>query len=211
MLPALIIFDCDGTLVDSEVLGNEVLVAVVGEHGLELSAEEALQVFRGGKMAECVAELERRLGLPLPDSFVPELRRRTAEVFKTSLQAVPGALDLVRAVTGAKCVASSGPRAKIELSLAVTGLLPHFGDHIFSSYEVGIWKPAPGLFLHAARAMGFVPEDCAVVEDSMPGFEAGLAAGMRVFAFQPHGREKDLPEGVVVVEHLAQLHQLLAG
>ncbi len=211
MRPELIIFDCDGTLVDSEVLGNRVLVEVVAEHGLELSVAEALQAFRGGKMADCVVELERRLGRALPDDFVAEVRRRTSDAFKRSLEPVPGALDLVRALRGAKCVASSGPRAKIELSLSLTGLLPHFQGQIFSSYEVGTWKPDPGLFLHAARTMGVPPERCAVVEDSLPGVGAGLAAGMKVFAFQPHGRDADLPEGVVVVEHLRELQHLLAG
>jgi HAD superfamily hydrolase (TIGR01509 family) len=185
------------------------LVETVAEHGFHLTLDEALQTFRGGKMADCVAELERRLGRILPDDFVPEVRRRTADAFVHSLKEVPGALSLVRTLAGAKWVVSNGPRAKIELSLSVAGLLPYFHDHIFSAYEVGVWKPDPGLFLHAARTMGFAPEDCIVVEDSMSGFCAGLAAGMKVVAFQPDGCAADLPENVVLIKHLAELQQQL--
>jgi HAD superfamily hydrolase (TIGR01509 family) len=210
MPPGLVIFDCDGTLVDSELLGNTVLVEVVAEYGLELTVADALTAFRGGKMAETVAELERRLGRGLPDDFVAQVRRRTAEAFERSLQPVAGALELVASLSGAKCVASSGPRAKIELSLSLTGLLPHFHQRIFSSYEVGVWKPDPGLFLHAARTLGYAPGECAVVEDSMPGIRAGLAAGMKVFAYQPQPPDEPVPPDVVVVKHLADLRPHLA-
>ena len=210
MSPKLLLFDCDGVLVDSETLGNKILVAAVAEYGLYLTLEEALQTFRGGKMAECIAVLEERLGRTLPEDFVPGVRRRTDDAFRSALEAAPGALDLVRTLTGAKCVVSNGPRAKIELRLSVTGLLPYFQNHIFSAYEVGVWKPDPGLFLHAAQVMGVAPEHCAVVEDSMSGIRAGLAAGMKVFALQQHENEVNLPEEVVVIKSLAELPSLLA-
>ena len=205
----LTIFDCDGTLVDSEVLANEVLVEVVAEHGLSLTVPEALAIFRGCKMADCVAQLEARLGRRLPQDFVRILRARTAAAFRNRLRPVAGALDLVRAMTGPICVASSGPMGKIRLSLSLTGLLPFFEGRIFSSYEIQSWKPDPGLFLHAAHRMGAEPRDCVVVEDSLPGIHAGLAAGMRVFAFQPHGDEAELPSDVVVVKRLSELPRLL--
>lgn len=210
MRPGLIIFDCDGTLVDSELIANQVLVDVVAEHGLQLTLTEALIAFKGGKMAESVTEIERRLGRALPEHFVPEIRRRTAQAFESSLLPVPGAIELVETLTTAKCVASAGPREKIELTLSVTGLLPHFREHIFSSYEVGSWKPHPGLFLHAAEVMGFLPGDCVVVEDSLPGIRAGVAAGMRVFALQPHGDETEMPEEVVVIRELGELRSHLS-
>jgi beta-phosphoglucomutase-like phosphatase (HAD superfamily) len=128
MRPGLVIFDCDGTLVDSEVLGNQVMVELAIEHGLQLTLEDAMEHFKGVKMAEAVAEIERRLGRALPEDFVPRIRQRTAEAFEASLLEVPGAKDLVSSVTTAKCVASAGPRAKIELGLSVTGLLPYFKD-----------------------------------------------------------------------------------
>jgi len=211
MHPGLIIFDCDGTLVDSETLANQLWVDIAADHGVTLSLEEALQRFKGGTMADCIAELERRIGRTLPEDFGIEIRRRRLDDLKKSVKPIPGAVELVRAVTSAKCIASNSTRAELELSLTVTGLLPYFGGQVFSAYEVGTWKPDPGLFLHAAQVMGFASETCVVVEDSVPGVRAGLAAGMKVFAFQPHGREAGLPEGAVVVESLGELQGLLSA
>jgi len=207
-----IIFDCDGTLVDSEVLANEVLVEAVAEHGLVLTLAEAISTFRGGKMADCIAHLEARLGTRLPDGFVPELRSRTADAFRTRLRAIAGALELVqwlRERSWRMCVASSGPAEKIKLSLSLTGLWPFFEGRVFSSYEVGAWKPDPGLFLYAAQAMGVAPDECAVVEASLPGIRAGLAAGMKVFAFQPHTVEPGFPGEVTVLTELRELRKFL--
>jgi len=200
-----VIFDCDGTLVDSEVLSSEALVEAAAEHGVLLSLGDAVRSFRGCKMADCVAELEARLGRPLPADFVPSLRARTAEVFRSRLRAVDGAVELVRSLRQQACVASSGPMDKIELSLSLTGLLPYFTGRIFSSYDVGSWKPEPELFLHAARVMDVRPADCAVVEDSLPGIRAGLAAGMTVFAFQPHETDPAIPDQVTIVKSLMDL------
>ena len=119
-----------------------------------------------------------------------------------------GALELLRWLSERSwtiCVASSGPPEKIELSLSLTGLLSFFDERIFSSYQVGVWKPDPGLFLHAARALAVDPAECAVVEDSLPGLAAGLAAGMKVFAFQPFPPAPDLPSGVTVLRSLLEL------
>jgi HAD superfamily hydrolase (TIGR01509 family) len=204
-----IIFDCDGTLVDSEVLGNEVLVETVADQGLAISLQEAIDLFRGRKLAECVAEIELRLGRSLPQDFIAQLRSRMADAFRLRLRPVDGALELVRSLRRPFCVASSGPREKIELSLSVTGLLPFFRNAIFSSYEVGTWKPDPGLFLHAASAMGVEAANCIVVEDSLPGIQAGVAAGMQVFAFQPHAAGLRIPRNVVVIRHLSELRSEL--
>ena len=209
MRPGLVIFDCDGTLVDSEILVGQVLAEMAIEQGLDLSLEEAISAFKGVKMAESVLELERRLGRALPEEFVPNLRQRSSDIFETSLREISGARELVSNVSTAKCVASAGPRAKIELTLTVTGLLPFFGEHIFSSYEVGIWKPDPGFFLHVAEKMGFLPEECIVVEDSRPGILGGVAAGMRVFAYQPEPPDFEIPEGVTVIRELSELRPLL--
>jgi HAD superfamily hydrolase (TIGR01509 family) len=164
-------------------------------------------------MAECVAELEARLGRQLPATFVRDLRSRTADEFRRRLRPVEGAVELVQWVATLPisiCVASSGPREKVELSLSLTGLLPFFEGRIFSSYEVGAWKPDPGLFLHAAEAMGVAPGDCAVVEDSVPGLRAGLAAGMTVFAFQPHGVDPNTPPETMPLLKLVDLRDRLA-
>jgi len=204
-----IIFDSDGTLVDSERLGNEVLVEHVAPYGLHLTVDDALARFRGIKMTEAIAQLESLLGRSLPDAFVPELRARMAEIFTARLRPVEGAVELVRSLTMPFCVASSGPREKIELSLSLTGLLPYFTGRIFSSYEVGAWKPSPGLFLHAARVLDASPERCLVVEDSLPGVQAGQAAGMRVVALQTGTRDDRIPPEIPIISSLRELRALL--
>jgi HAD superfamily hydrolase (TIGR01509 family) len=207
-----IIFDCDGTLVDSEVLGHEILVEVLAEHGVVVPLTDTLVArFRGRKLHDCLAEIQADLERKLPEEqFIRRFRQRMAEVFPARLRPIDGALDLVRSLRRPFCVASSGPREKIEMSLSLTGLLPFFERQIFSSYEVGVWKPDPGLFLHAARTLGVHPSNCAVIEDSNPGIQAGLAAGMTVFAFQPHSVDLNPPEAVTVVRHLSELAPLLA-
>lgn len=206
-----VIFDCDGTLVDSEVLGHEVLLEVLAEYGVVLPLTNALmERFRGRKLHDCLAELQADLEHKLPEEpFIRRFRQHMAEVFPLRLQPIDGALDLVRSLRQPFCVASSGPREKIEMSLSLTGLLPFFERQIFSSYEVGVWKPDPGLFLHAAKTLGVNPSNCAVIEDSIPGIQAGLAAGMTVFAFQPPGIDLNTPKNVSVVQHLSELKPLL--
>jgi HAD superfamily hydrolase (TIGR01509 family) len=205
-----IIFDCDGTLVDSERLVNEVVVEFAALFGINLSVDEALARFRGAKMADCVSHLESLGGRALPSSFVTDLRARMARVISTRLKPVDGAIDLVRSLSTPFCVASGGPREKIELSLSVTGLLPYFEGRIFSSYEVGSWKPAPGLFIHAAQSLGARPAHCAVVEDSSPGIQAGIAAGMTVFALVDGSSPSQIPASAHAVTGLRELVALLS-
>jgi HAD superfamily hydrolase (TIGR01509 family) len=202
----LVIFDCDGTLVDSETVATDVLVAYLAELGTQLSAEVALARFKGGRMADCVIELEQMRGQPLPADFTKVLRERIALVLYQRLQPIEGALELVKSLKVPFCMASNGPLKQIELSLGVTGLLSYFEGRIFSAYEVGSWKPAPDLFLHAAAQMGVEPSRCAVVEDSLPGVQAGVAAGMQVFALQPEQVEAKLPKQAKVISRLAELH-----
>ena len=200
-----IIFDCDGTLVDSETLGNEMLVELAREHGVQIAMDEALLRFRGEKMGNSVAYLESLLGERLPPDFVPTLRARSAVAYRRRLCAIDGALELVRSLTLPMCVASSGPLEKMQLTLSITGLLPFFEGRLFSSYEIGSWKPDPALFLHAAHSLGVNPASCAVVEDSLPGVEAGIAAGMQVFALHTPGAFTELPPGVTPIGHLSEL------
>ena len=205
MIPELVIFDCDGTLVDSEELGTSVLLEMAGELGLHLPLRETNLLFRGWQLDRCVAQIETWLGRKLPDDFVAQVRLRTRSTFEAKLQPIPGAVELVQALRLPMCVASSGPREKIELSLSLTGLLPYFKDRIFSGYELGSWKPDPGLFLHAARTLGVEPARCAVVEDSLVGVQAGVAAGMEVFAYQPEQVEPKIPQGVRILRRLDEL------
>jgi HAD superfamily hydrolase (TIGR01509 family) len=205
-----IIFDCDGTLVDSELLANQVLVRCVAELGLTLPLAEAVAQFTGGKMTDCIAAIEQRLGSAVPTDFVPMVRRRTAAAFRAQSQPIAGVEAVLQGLQIPYCVASSGPREKIELSLHVTGLLPYFQGRIFSAYEVGSWKPAPGLFLHAAHALGVSPSRCAVVEGSVLGVQAGRAAGMTVFGYAPSGNEASLAAvGAQPFRHMTALLPLL--
>lgn len=204
-----VIFDCDGTLVDSEGLACQAIVDHAAAFGVRLTLTDAVARFTGGRMADVVAYLEKLRGAPLPADFTAEVRERMAAAFVANLRPIDGALDLVRSLTLPHCVASSGPREKIELSLSITGLLPYFEGRIFSAYEVGSWKPDPALFLHAARALGADARRCAVVEDSGHGIEAGLAAGMTVFALVDGTARPDLPRGVQPIGNLRELIPLL--
>lgn len=200
-----ILFDCDGTLVDSEPLFNEVLSKYLAELGFRLSPEEALLLFRGTRFDDCVAQLNTMFDRGLPANFVAECRGRSHEAFRQRLQPIEGAVELLDSLAIDKCVASNGPREKIVTALSTTGLLPYFEDRIFSAYEVGAWKPQPGLFLCAAEAMRILPRHCLVVEDSMPGVKAGLAAGMQVVALGVEPTPELEAAGVNFISRLSQL------
>jgi HAD superfamily hydrolase (TIGR01509 family) len=199
-----LIFDCDGTLVDSEGIGIQVLAELAAEHGAAFDAEARFEQLRGLKMAECVVRIEAASGVRLPADFVPKVRLRMAAALRQRLKPMDGIHELLSSLRIPFSVASSAPRDKIELSLSLTGLLPFFAGRIFSSYELGSWKPDPGLFLHVARAMNVAPEACGVVEDSRPGILAGVAAGMRVFALNA----QDAPYPGGQVHFVPNHHQL---
>lgn len=206
----LIIFDCDGVLVDSEPLSAAVACEMVAELGLQMEVEDVLKRFNGRKVTDWVAEIETALGRPIAKSFIPEFRRRAAEKFRSSLLPVPGIRGVLEGLSKPYCLASSGPLSKIHLTLTLTGLLNFFEGKIFSGYEVGVWKPDPDLFLHAADAFGTSPRDCVVIEDSQAGIQAGLAAGMTVFHYNP--MVKNLPVkhgGVLTFSSMDQLPALL--
>ena len=136
--------------------------------------------------------MQAQVGKPISDAFVPEFRARTAEVFRKELRAVDGIAEVLNELRIPYCVASSDPIEKMRVSLGCTGLLSRFEGRMFSSYELGSWKPAPDLFLHAAQSMGVEPDRVAVVEDSPLGVRAGVAAGMTVFGFAPADRAAEL-------------------
>jgi HAD superfamily hydrolase (TIGR01509 family) len=203
--PAAVIFDCDGTLVDSERLGNTVLVELLGEHGVGLTVDDSLRRFRGRRFADTLAEIERDFGVHLADGFAVELRQRVALAFSTRLQPIDGAAGMLQALRLPRAVASNGPPHQLELSLRVTGLIDHFGAHIYSAYEVGSWKPDPGLFLHAARRLGVRPASCLVVEDSAAGIAAARAAGIEVVAYCAPGHRIEIEPAVPTISHLSEL------
>ncbi len=209
-IPKLVIFDCDGVLVDSEPISNTVLAEKLTEVGLPTSPAEALLEYKGRIMADVVARAEALLGGRLPAGFVEAFEADRIEAFRRSLEPVPGAFDTVRAISAAGvcvCVASQGKLEKTELTLSLTGLRPLFGpDALFSAYSVARGKPHPDLFLHAARTMGASPGASVVTEDTTIGVRAAVAAGMRVLGFAADGDAAALREaGAEVIHSLAQL------
>lgn len=178
-----VIFDSDGTLVDSERIAAGLLWEMLAERDIQLPQEEVLQRFRGVQFAVFTQRLAEAYPWLEPESFMRAFRQDSLTLFARSMRPMPGAEAFVSELHLPKCVASNGPRAKIETCLGTAGLLPHFGEHIVSAYEVKAWKPAPGLILAAAQVLGLPPEDCLLVDDSHAGVEAGLAAGSWVAGF----------------------------
>ena len=178
-----VIFDCDGVLVDSEPISNRVLAAMLTEAGLPLTPEESMAAFLGRAWSSNAEIIEARLGRPLAADFRPRYLTAMLAAFELELEPVPGIEAALDAIDNPSCVASSGPHEKMRMTLAHTGLLERFEGRMFSATEVAHGKPAPDLFLHAARQMGWAPADCVVVEDSAAGVEAAVAAGMRVLGY----------------------------
>jgi HAD superfamily hydrolase (TIGR01509 family) len=205
-----IIFDSDGVLVDSETLSARVFQEMALELGFQLDFERAMEQFVGTSMKESIQFIEESIPGPIPDNFEQEFRRRTYEVFKRDLKAVPGIHEVVKKLQVPFCVASSGPAEKVRLNLGLTGLLEFFEDRIFSSYDIGKWKPDPGIFVHAASAMGFSPEECLVIEDSANGITAAINGGFMVFALAKENRKEHFQQlGAVTFSNMKELEKLL--
>jgi HAD superfamily hydrolase (TIGR01509 family) len=184
---ALTIFDCDGVLVDSEPAANRVMVEMLGDLGFTIGLADCMARFVGKSMKTVQAEVMAEAGAIFPPGWPEVIRARTIETFQRErIEAIPGIHDVVLAhrVAGRPyCVASSGRIQKMQATLGSSGLLAMFDDVLFSATMVEHSKPAPDLFLHAAEVMGHAPEHCVVVEDSLPGVQAAVAAGMRVCAY----------------------------
>lgn len=203
-----VIFDCDGTLVDSEVISMQVLQQLCLEHGLRLSMEEAMESFAGNELAVVLQLLEDKLKGPLPTDFLDTFRTKQLAELAVSLKVIHGAHDLVQSLTVPSCVASNAPLSKVNLCLQITTLDQFFkSDRIFSAYTIEKWKPAPDLFLMAAKELSVPPQNCMVVEDSLFGVQAGVAAGMQVVALDRHSRLGQLPAGVTRVKCLTEIGQ----
>ena len=182
----LVIFDCDGVLVDSEPIANRVLARMLEELGLELTQAQIFDNFVGYSIPHCLQVIERLLGRPPPENFRLELQARTFAAFRAELHAMQGIAEALDALEQQYCVASSGDHEKMRTTLGITGLLPRFEGRLFSVTEVANGKPAPDVYLHAAARCGADPRRCIVVEDTPPGVKAGAAAGMTVFGFCAH-------------------------
>jgi HAD superfamily hydrolase (TIGR01509 family) len=183
----LIIFDCDGVLVDSEPLANQVLAAFLSELGLPHTTEECSANYVGMSIPSLIAKVEHETGKTLPKDFHDELWRRDQIAFADRLQPIRGIAETLEQLNGPRCVASSSAPVRIMNSLTTTGLIGFFEPYLYSATQVANGKPAPDLFLFAAAEMGVAPNDCVVIEDSVPGVQAGKAAGMRVLGFSGGG------------------------
>ena len=188
----LIIFDCDGVLVDSEPLAFRVLLEGLAAAGHPMEPAKAYELFLGRSLANLKTVLRRELGVELSAEQLEEMRERLFEVYRRELKPIPGIVQTLGRLTIPSCVASSSLPDRIRLSLEVTGLLGRFDPHLFSASMVAKGKPEPDLFLHAAGQMGVAPEACLVIEDSAPGIEAARRAGMTVFAFTGGGHAAGL-------------------
>ena len=185
-LPELVIFDCDGVLVDSEPIANRLLADAITRLGYAISVAETRSSMVGLSMPRIIEMITKLTGRPVPVDWRENLQAETYAAFRQSLCAVPGveaAIIRIRAAGVKLCVASSGSPDKMQLTLGLTGLRPYFGDDLFSSTMVARGKPHPDLFLHAAAGMGVSPDRAVVIEDSVPGVIGARAAGMRVLAY----------------------------
>ncbi|MCD0470562.1 HAD family phosphatase [Flavobacterium sp. JAS] len=201
-----IIFDCDGVLVDTERIGNTILLSMAAEHGFEMKIEEAYSSFNGRNLKECFLHIENAICNKLPDDFENEYRQRSFEAFKTQVTPMEGIVEFLNKLEMPYCVASSGPVDKIRLNLEVAGLLDKFENKIFSSYQISSWKPDPGIFLHAAKEMGFEVKDCIVIEDSKAGVIAAIKGGFKVYGLANGYNNEDLrKEGAILFDSYQEL------
>ena len=181
--PALAIFDCDGVLVDSELIALACTRSAFRDLGIELSATEVSDLFLGMSAQSMPAIAERALGAPLPEGFQERLARDTLLAFERELRGMEGIAEALSGLGAKVCVASSSSPERLQASLRIVGYARLFSPNIFSAAEVRRGKPEPDLFLHAASRMGVAPESCLVIEDSAPGVTAARRAGMVVFGF----------------------------
>lgn len=179
----LLIFDCDGVLVDSEVISAQVLAEVLLEAGVSIPVDHVYRDFLGRSMDSVRAIIRREHGFTMGEREQNSIRARMQNRLRRELRPIPGIAKAIGKLPLARCVASSSRPERIRLSLEMTGLFELFTPNIFSATMVDAGKPAPDLFLHAAKSMGFAPSACVVVEDSPAGVEAAKRAGMRVYAF----------------------------
>jgi HAD superfamily hydrolase (TIGR01509 family) len=210
----LVIFDCDGVLVDSEAISNGVLARLLSEEGLPTTLAQARRDYQGLLLDEVVRCAEAKLGRSLPAGWLERYERERTQAFREELRAVPGAAATVARIHAAAiavCVASQGKLEKTRLSLELTGLRPLFGEQaLFSAHSVPRGKPHPDLFLHAARTMGAEPAACVVVEDTPSGVTAAVAAGMRVLGYAADSDEQALrAAGAEIVHSLDEAPALL--
>lgn len=208
----LIIFDCDGVLVDSEHITINVLTTLLNEMGIVVTADEIYGRFHGRSSTQWLAQIAEILGEPLPETFFPTLRQRAAVALWEQVTPIDGIVETLDTIQTPVCVASSGDPDKMALTLGRTGLLPRFGEKVYSVRDVQRPKPFPDIYLHAARENGVRPSQCAVIEDSPTGVLAAVTAGMFVFGYCADTPQQQLQHAgaQVLFADMRQLPLLLA-
>jgi HAD superfamily hydrolase (TIGR01509 family) len=213
----LVIFDCDGVLIESERLAVELDLAMLAEVGWQMSREEVIERFMGRSYENMLAQIAQFLGHPVPPEWIERWDRSYRELLAAELEPVDGIVDALRALHAAgyrSCVASSSSHPTLQANLSTAKLLEHLPGPIFSASEVPNGKPAPDLFLHAAATMGVAPAHCVVVEDSRYGVQAARAAAMAVLAYaggQMTPLEALAGPGTTIFHHMSELPGLVAG
>ncbi|EAO0873644.1 6-phosphogluconate phosphatase [Salmonella enterica] len=205
-----VFFDCDGTLVDSEVICSRAYVAMFRQFGITLELTEVFRRFKGIKLYEIIDTISKEHGVALAKAELELVyRAEVARLFDSELEAIAGANTLLKSIKTPMCVVSNGPVSKMQHSLGKVGMLHHFPDLLFSGYDIQRWKPDPALMFHAANAMNVNVEQCILVDDSRAGAQSGIAAGMEVFYFcaDPHNKPIVHPK-VTTFTDLAQLQGL---
>ncbi|MCP4975423.1 MAG: HAD family hydrolase [Maribacter sp.] len=206
-----VIFDCDGVLVDSEAISAQVLVEMTKELELSINLDQAIDEFSGKSFHGIISYIEKRIEGDLPENFESCFREKTFALFKSELQPIKGIHKMLNGLSIPFCVASSGPRKKIVLNLTKVNLIDKFPQsNIFSSFEIGSWKPDPNIYLFAAKQMGFEPGECAVVEDSVYGVQAAISGGFDTYVYAK-GRKKKIfgSTGAIVFDDMDNLETLL--
>jgi HAD superfamily hydrolase (TIGR01509 family) len=206
----LVVFDCDGVVVDSEPIAHDILIGLLAEHGVILTREQAYGHFLGQTKDEIGKRVRELLRHPLPPDFMHVFEQRLHGALARHVVPMEGVRTLLDSIEAPVCIASNSSRDRLHLCLRVAGLLPYFEPHIFSADDVPRPKPAPDLYLHAAHMMGVEPSRCCVLEDSVSGVRAALTAGMTTFGFARSTSANALvAAGAITVSSLLSLQTLL--
>ncbi|WP_136255662.1 HAD family hydrolase [Onishia niordana] len=213
-IPRCLLFDCDGTLVDSEPLLAAEMSASLSALGLPFTPSDYMAEFRGARFINIVTELQRRHGTVDPDALrrgEATMRSRLSERLASEVTPLPGVREALDALAGyPRAVVSNGPEVKIRTGLSTSGLSDYFGDRLFSGYTAQCWKPDPCLYLHAATLMGYEARECVAIDDSTVGVKAALAAGMQVIHLNRFPDVETTPEGAIQISNMHQLPTVIA-
>ena len=210
MPPKCIIFDCDGTLVDSEYLTNSVISQMAEELGVKITAEEATAAFGGKTLDAVIYGMKEMSGKEIPPEWLSKLVKKVSDSYKKDLIPMEGIKTVLENLTIQVCVASNGLPKHVEGSLTITNLIDYFGNNIFTASDVGIPKPAPDLFLYAAEKMKFRPDECVVIEDSIAGVTAAVNANIEVYGLVKMCSAEQLEKaGAIPFKSMVELPNLL--